>query len=196
MNNTNNIVERALVKALELHKDQVRKGDRELPYIVHPIGVGLIVARYTNTKELIAAAILHDTVEDCEYTPEAVEKEFGPIVKDFVAALSEDKSIKDWTDRKNENLKRLRANQDAYFVKSADALANMRSLVSAVEKYGPAIWGQFHGTREQQMNHYRVILQDTESFLPPKLLEDYVAAMKDLEYSDFLSPKAAFGFAA
>ena len=196
MNNTNNIVEQALIKALELHKGQVRKGDAETPYIVHPIEVGLVVARYTNPKEFIAAAILHDTVEDCGYTLEALEKEFGPVVKDLVAALSEDQSIADWTDRKNENLKRLRANQDAYFIKSADALANMRSLVGAIGRDGQSVWSRFNATREQRMDQFRIILQDTENFLPTKLVEDYVSAMKDLEYSDFLSVKTPIGFSA
>jgi len=69
MNNiNNNLVEKALIKAIELHKGQVRKGDGKIPYVVHPIEVGIIVARYTNNPELVASAILHDTVEDCNYS--------------------------------------------------------------------------------------------------------------------------------
>lgn len=190
----NNIVEKALIKAIELHRGQVRKGDGKIPYVVHPVEVGIIVARYTNSPELVAAAILHDTVEDCKYFIEELEREFGSEIKNTVSSLTEDKSIIDWTDRKNENLKRLRLNQDAYFVKSADALANMRSLLAALVEHGAVVWSHFNAPKEKKMEYFKVILQDTEDFIPKKHLEEYVSALKDLEYSEFLEKKTSLGF--
>ncbi len=193
MNNTN-LVEKALTKAIELHKGQVRKGDGKIPYVVHPLEVGIIIARYTTSPELVAAAILHDTVEDCQYPLEDIEQEFGGEVKNLVSSLTEDKSITDWIERKNENLKRLRLNQDAYFIKSADALANMRSLLAAVKEEGSIVWSRFNAPKDKKMEYFKVILQDTEDFLPKKFLEEYVSALKDLEYSEFLEKKTALGF--
>lgn len=194
MNNTNNLVEKAIAKALELHQGQTRKGDGEKPYIVHPLEVGFIAARYDIREDLLAAAILHDTVEDCGYQLEELEKEFGTRVKDLVAALSEDKSIKDWAERKAENLIRLAENQDAYYIKSADALANMQSLIAAIREEGSSVWNRFNATKLQKMGYFRVILDNTEQFLPRKHIEDYVSALKDLEYSDLLTTNNPLGF--
>ncbi|HCC49698.1 MAG: hypothetical protein A2445_01500 [Candidatus Jacksonbacteria bacterium RIFOXYC2_FULL_44_29] len=196
MDNTNNLVEKALSKAIELHKGQVRKGDGKIPYVVHPLEVGIIVARYTANPALVAAAILHDTVEGCEYLIEDVETEFGSEVKNIVSALTEDKTITDWIDRKNENLKRLRLNQDAYFIKSVDALANMRSLTELLKNEGSVAWSRFNAPKEKKMEYFKVILQDTDDFLPKKHIEEYVSALKDLEYSEFLERKTALGFSS
>ncbi len=196
MNSTNNLVEKALIKAIELHKSQVRKGDGKIPYVVHPLEVGIIVARYTESPELVAAAVLHDTVEDCNYSLEELEKEFGSEVKNYVSSLTENASITDWADRKIEHLKRLRLNQEAYFIKSADALANMRSLFSSLKAEGSVVWSRFNATKDQKMKYFRVILQDTEDNLPKKHIEEYVSALKDLEYSEFLERGTTLGFVA
>ncbi len=193
---TINIVGKAIMKAIEFHKGQFRKGNGKVPYVVHPLEVGIIVARYTTGSELITAAILHDTVEDSKYSIEELESEFGGEVKNLVSSLTEDKSIADWVDRKNENLRRLRTNQDAYFIKSVDALANMHSLLSAIKEEGSVVWTQFHAPKDKEMEYFKVILQDTEDFLPKKHIEEYVSALKDLEYSEFLEKNTALGFVA
>jgi guanosine-3',5'-bis(diphosphate) 3'-pyrophosphohydrolase len=196
MNNIiNNLVEQAIVKALELHHGQTRKTDERIPYIVHPLEVGLIIARYSTAPELIAAAILHDTVEDCDYKLDDLEQAFGKEVRNMVAALSEDKTIGNWVDRKNENLARLRKYNDAYVIKAADALANMRSLVDALKELGPGVWNHFNATKAKKLEYFKLILDDTEALLPKRFLEEYVAALKDLEYSEYFEKKSAIGFA-
>lgn len=194
MNDAKNLVEKAIIKAIELHAGQLRKGDGNIPYVVHPLEVGIIVARYTTTPELVAAAILHDTVEDCNYPLEELEQEFGTEVKNYVSALTEDKTISNWEDRKTENLKRLKENQDAFFIKSVDALANMRSLIEAIKKDGSIVWSRFNATQAKKMQYFKVIFECTSDFLPKKHLEEYVSALKDLEYSEFLEKKSAMGF--
>jgi (p)ppGpp synthase/HD superfamily hydrolase len=228
------MVTKAIIKAVELHNGQIRKGGgnaggardgadrgaaggandaganhgaggagandaaldatdalaadtpnaRPIPYIVHPLEVGFIVSRYSSSPEFIAAAILHDTVEDCDYTITQLEKDFGPEVKELVSRLSEDKSIKDWSERKQENLKRLRENRDALFIKSADALANMNSLIEAIREEGPEVWSRFNAGKAQKLAYFRAILDASEEFLPRKHLEEIVSAIKDLEYSE------------
>lgn len=194
MENTANMVEKAIIKAMELHQGQIRKGDGKIPYLVHPIEVGIIVARYTNSPALISAAILHDTVEDCGYQLSELEKDFGTEVKDLVSCLSEDKSIADWTERKKENLKRLRECKDAFFIKTADVLANVNSLVSAIREEGASVWSHFNSSKTQKLEYYRAILNETEEFLPKKHIEELVSALKDLEYSEFLEKKSGVGF--
>lgn len=194
--NTNNLVEKAIIKAIELHKGQVRKGDNKIPYIVHPLEVGILVARHTSNPQLVAGAILHDVVEDCQYSLENIEEEFGVEVKNLVSFLTENKEIADWAERKWENIKRLRENQDAYFIKSIDALANMQSLISALEEEGSIVWSRFNAPKGQKMDYFKLILQDTEQFIPKTVITEYVSVLKDLEYSEFLEKKSALGFIA
>ena len=93
------MVQKAIDFATKVHEGQYRKGT-DRPYIVHPLEVGRIVASMTEDEEIISAAILHDTIEDCEeITEEVICREFTKRVAEFVAKESEDKS-KTWMERK------------------------------------------------------------------------------------------------
>ena len=86
------MIDRAIAFATRAHEGQVRKGTMR-PYIVHPLEVGRIVSLMTDDEEIISAAILHDTIEDCEeVTDEVLRKEFGDRVTELVLQESEDKS--------------------------------------------------------------------------------------------------------
>jgi len=85
------LLTRAIAFAAEHHQGQVRKGTN-IPYIVHPMEAAAIVATMSSCPELAAAAVLHDTLEDCPgVTYELLEKEFGAQVSQWVAAESEEK---------------------------------------------------------------------------------------------------------
>lgn len=187
-------IEKAITICAELHAGQKRKGDAETPYIVHPIETAMIVTKHTSYEPAVIAAVLHDTIEDCGYSVDVIAKEFGPEVADLVSLLTDDKNIKDWQARKDANLASLRENKLAYFIKVADAVANMRSLVGALQEHGPDVWDKFNAPRDAKIAHYRAILRDTREIIPAELLEEYVGLLKDLEYSEHLE-KGKLGFA-
>ena len=91
------MIEEAAEFAREAHRGMFRKGT-EIPYIVHPIETAVIVASFTDDEEVIAAALLHDVVEDTDVTGEELEHRFGPRVAGLVMAESEDKS-RSWQER-------------------------------------------------------------------------------------------------
>lgn len=182
-----NIIQKAILKAMEVHKEEVRKGDGRTPYVLHPIEVGIILSHYTTDENLISAAILHDVLETGKVTPDELKNEFGEETAKLVEVLTENKTIKDWADRKNENLARLRNFKTAYIIKAADSLANMRDLVSAIESQGEKVWGIFNAPKEMKMSYYRIILEDLEKELPIDLLKNYISTMKDLEYSHLIT---------
>ena len=97
------ILDEAIIFATDAHKNVPRKGSIT-PYILHPIEVAAIVATITNDIEVIAAAVLHDTVEDNKsISLEEIEKRFGTRIKNLVAAESEEKEedeIGSWKKRK------------------------------------------------------------------------------------------------
>ena len=79
------MVNKAIRFAVNAHEGQCRKGT-ERPYILHPIEVASIVARMTDDQEVICAAVLHDTVEDCNnITPKLLREMFSPRVAELVA---------------------------------------------------------------------------------------------------------------
>lgn len=89
------LIFRAANFAASRHAGQSRKGDEAHPYINHPLAVAevlCVVGRITD-PELLAAALLHDTVEDTDATFEELEREFGTRVKNLVAELTDDKSL-------------------------------------------------------------------------------------------------------
>ena len=69
-----NIINKAIQFATEAHKGAIRKGSK-LPYILHPLEAGVIVSSMTNDENVIAAAILHDVLEDTDVTYEELKKE-------------------------------------------------------------------------------------------------------------------------
>ena len=101
------MISEAMEFAAKAHEGQFRKGTRR-PYIVHPREVSAIVSTMTDDEEIISAAVLHDTIEDCAgVTREMLERQFGPRVAEMVAQESEDKSLT-WEERKGETIRRLR----------------------------------------------------------------------------------------
>ena len=100
------MVQKAIDFATKVHEGQYRKGT-DRPYIVHPMEVGKIVSTMTQDEEIISAAILHDTIEDCEGVDANVLKEmFSARVAGIVSQESEDKS-KTWMERKSATIERL-----------------------------------------------------------------------------------------
>ncbi len=81
--------------AAEKHAAQRRKGASADPYINHPLKVASLLANVGDVSDsaLLAAALLHDTVEDTATTPEELEQEFGPDVRSLVAEVTDDKSL-------------------------------------------------------------------------------------------------------
>ena len=84
---SNMMIDRAIEFATKAHEGQFRKGTRR-PYIVHPIEVGDIVSTMTTDEEVISAAILHDTIEDCKgVTREVLAENFSERVADKLSNM-------------------------------------------------------------------------------------------------------------
>lgn len=154
------LLERALRVAGTAHAGQHRKGT-EIPYLVHPLAVVLILTRAgVDDDETLAAAILHDVVEDTDWTLERLQNEFPSRVVELVAALSEQKTNADgqpipWEQRKREHLQRLCSSSPAArAIALADKLHNARSLLYDARS-GSVCWERFNAPRERILDRYR-----------------------------------------
>ena len=155
------ILDRAIVFAVRAHAGTERRG-KGFPYIVHPMEAVEIVATMTNDQELLAAAVLHDTVEDTDTTIEQIRNEFGDRVASFVAAESDEPhqsrdSIENWRNRKQAAMDRLAsASRDAKIVALGDKLSNMRAIARDYAEQGDQLWHLFHSKDPKDHEwHYR-----------------------------------------
>ena len=142
------LLDRAVLFAVKAHADTERKG-KGFPYIVHPLEAMAIVATMTSDQELLAAAVLHDTIEDTDTTMEQLCAEFGPRVAKLVETetdqlFSADKALT-WHQRKQESLNRLAsASRDAMIVALGDKLSNMRGIAQDYAVLGDELWQRFN----------------------------------------------------
>lgn len=149
------MINKAIAFATNAHRGQLRKGTN-LPYIFHPMEVGMIVSGMTDDPEIIAAAVLHDTVEDCEeVTEEILRKEFGDRIADMVSAESEDKS-KTWKERKAHTLWHLRekASWEELVIALGDKLSNIRSIHHDYTRMGEDVWKRFNMKDKRMQGWY------------------------------------------
>jgi len=138
------LIARALAKATEAHAGQTRNGSGGLPYIEHPRMVAATLAARGYSDATLAAALLHDVVEDTDSTVEELRAEFGDEVADLVAALSDDESIESYRERKDEHRRRVaEVDGDALAIYAADKLTNMTTLHAAIEGEGMRVADEY-----------------------------------------------------
>ena len=121
---------RAVEFAAEKHRDQRRKGAGASPYINHPIEVAAMLANVAGIQDVatLAAAVLHDTVEDTKTTPEELEAAFGREVRLMVQEVTDDKSLPR-ADRKHLQIEHApHLSPSAKLIKIADKTANVREV--------------------------------------------------------------------
>jgi (p)ppGpp synthase/HD superfamily hydrolase len=152
------LIEKALQVAAKAHDNQYRK-KTNLPYITHPIAVGMILMKAGYDEELIAAGILHDTVEDTPLTLKNIEETFGPKIARIVEGCSEPDKTLGWEDRKKHTIEYLKtAPLEIRVVVCADKLHNIRSISDDYEQMGEDVWTKFKRGKDQQKWYYQNVL--------------------------------------
>jgi (p)ppGpp synthase/HD superfamily hydrolase len=146
------------LKTHELHQKQKRKG-KDIPYIVHPLIVGMLLSRAGASEDVVAAGILHDTIEDSHplvpVTAKKIEKMFNAKIAALVVSVTESKRIIAWEERKNDILSRIsHYDYDSVLIKSADTLANTTELIHDVEQDGITVFSRFGGSAAAVVSHY------------------------------------------
>lgn len=180
-------VDKAIKFAVDAHANTERRG-KGFPYVIHVLEAMEIVASITNDPELLAAAALHDTVEDTNVTEEQIAAEFGERVARLVHAESdvmvEGKTESEtWVARKQAAIDRLAAApHDAKIVALGDKLSNMRAIARDYRRDGDKLWSIFHAPNGKPDHewHYRGLaaslseLKDTDAFIEFQALVDQV----------------------
>ena len=159
------ILDKAIVFAVKAHAGMERKG-KGFPYIVHPMEAVSIAATMTNDQELLAAAALHDTVEDTDVKYSDIRKEFGERVAQLVETESDivvngKTEEESWQLRKSIAIDQLTtASRDAKIVALSDKLSNARAIYRDCRACGDAVWKLFHvKSKKKHEWHYRGLVK-------------------------------------
>ena len=149
-----NIINDAIAYATYYHAGQLRKGT-DLPYIVHPMEVMVILSRMNASTPLLMAGILHDTVEDTNATIEEIADRFGAETAALVDAHTEKHKNRSWWERRRTSVEHLRtAQRDVKLLIMADKLSNLRSMAHDYARIGDTLWERFHVGRDMQAKYY------------------------------------------
>ncbi len=167
MNHTPQI-KKAIEYATEKHQGQVRRGKEQLPYITHPIAVAELVQENGGNEAAVIAALLHDTLEDTDATPEEIAGAFGPQVLELVRAVTEPNATEvPWRARKEVYLAQLGdAPDEALLISLGDKVHNTESKLGIYEKEGEEFLKQFHSSRTDHVWYYDSIIALARERLP------------------------------
>ena len=132
----NDLISRAERFARVRHEGQFRKGKAQEPYTIHLEEVAALVERWSGSEKAIAAAWLHDTVEDCPPTSVAeLETLFSKEVADIVAELTDNKALPKASRKEQQIINAPKKSNEASLVKLADKTSNIGAIANSPPEY-------------------------------------------------------------
>lgn len=182
-------IEQAIRAASVLHKGQVRKGQVPYPYITHLVAVAMIVSDYTDDENTIVSALLHDTLEDTDYTEKEIEDDFGGPVREIVCSITEPKiETKDPVSlgaQKKQYVKQLAAaSERALVIVAADKIHNMRSIVEEYFDNHTGFVADFGTSLDDRLLMYQEISNTLNRKLHNAILSEFNSVFT--EYKNFI----------
>ena len=174
------------VKTHEVYQKQKRKG-KDVPYITHPLIVGMILAKAGASEDVVTAGILHDTIEDSadekQVTKEMLAERFGEGVASLVYAVTEKNRTLAWHERKEAALAEMKQfSHDELLLKSGDVVSNMTEVIGDYSRDGDATFDRFNASKEDSLGHSkRVIETILDAWAENPLAEDLCAIKEKLE---------------
>ena len=175
------LLKRALDQAAVWHRDQKRKyPGTDVPYVSHVAGVAAILARHGFDDEVVAAGALHDVLEDCGVSYDALAARFGARVADLVSAVSEQDKDLPWEARKTQYLERFTHSPwDAQAIAIADKTDNFVSILVCAEDHGDP-WSVLKRGRDIQMERFEAFARVVDGLAPHPLVADFRRALAAL----------------
>lgn len=171
-------IEQAIRAAAVLHNGQTRKGIAPYPYITHLVAVAFLISDYTDDENTIIAGLLHDTLEDTDYSPDELETDFGPLVRKIIEGVTDaqlhERSLFTWKERQKEYFKALsQAPTESLIVSAADKIHNMRSIVEEYDGKPDLFVSHFGSSIEDLQNKYEKLKILLHERLKNDILNEY-----------------------
>lgn len=173
------LLEKAARIAAVAHKDQVRK-EGPYPYIEHPMLVALTLTKHGFSDTIVAAALVHDVLEDTDYPEADMRAALGEEVMAIVDSITNDESFS-WEEKKRKYIETVRAGSEgAKALATADKIANARSLLSAYVTQGPNVWQHFNAGREKKLWFENAMLAMLQETWKHPLVDEYAALVAQM----------------
>lgn len=173
------LIERALRIAALAHKDQVRK-EGDTPYIVHPVMVALDLKTRGFSDDIVAAALVHDVLEDTDFPKDQLESELGNVVMEIVRAVTNDDSLS-WEQKKLRYIETVRGGSEgAKAVATADKIHNAKSLLAAHKQQGEALWSHFKAGKEKKIWFEKAMLEMLKETWENPLVSEYESLVEEM----------------
>jgi (p)ppGpp synthase/HD superfamily hydrolase len=184
------MIDKALEFAARKHAGQLRKGTN-YPYLVHCVDVMMILKNENYEREIIAAGILHDTLEDTDTTYEELVEHFGEMVADLVLYCTEDKT-KSWKERKTLTIQKMfdDENVKGNLIVLADKTANLRDSYRELQKFCYINWNKFNEGYDEQKWYHESILENAQFFSNSKIYDEYETLIEIIFHQKDILKKA------
>jgi len=182
-------VEQAIRAAAVLHKNQLRKGSMPFPYITHLVATAFTLMDYTNDEDVIISALLHDTLEDTDYTIDELQEDFGGHVREIVEAVTEPRSTPEnrisFKDRKRTYAEQLKKGpEESVLVAAADKIHNFRTTVEDYTDAHERFIQDFGKNFDERLEAYQTIANVINNRLKGPILAEFNHVFE--EYKQFL----------
>lgn len=182
-------IEQAIRAAAVLHKNQLRKGSMPFPYVTHLVATAFTLIDYTEDEDVIISALLHDTLEDTDYTLDELQEDFGGRVREIVEALTEPKSTPEdrlsFRERKQIYTNQLKKGPlEAVLVAAADKMHNFRTTVEDYTDAHERFIQDFGKNFDERIEVYQAISNVINNRLEGPILAEFNHVFE--EYKQFL----------
>lgn len=184
-------LEEAYQFAKQAHEGQTRKGT-DIPYIVHPVEASIIaytllMEKKVKNVDVVVAAILHDVIEDTEYSKEDIANRFGSETAELVASVSENKregksKEETWKIRKEEAVQKVqKASIETKIIDLADKLSNLRATKECYIAEGEKFWNRFNQKDKSQHEwYYKAMAKALAELKGTRQYEEYLKLCDDV----------------
>ncbi|MFA9396645.1 MAG: HD domain-containing protein [Clostridiaceae bacterium] len=197
----------ALELAYRAHMNQKRKGS-EIPYIIHPLEVAVILIANKADEDTINAGILHDTIEDTTVDIDEIREKLGDKVAELVLAASEPykinakvklsdcEEIESWKERKIHTINYVKtASRQVQLLTLSDKLSNLRSLIVDYQRIGNKLWKKFNAPCSEQKWYYESLVNSFISLNDIDMYKEFKEKVKILfeskEVFDYINDENA-----
>lgn len=174
------LIEKAAKIAVIAHEGQKRKDDAS-PYIVHPFMVALKLAKYNFEDAVIAAALVHDVLEDTDLAEQKIKEELGNDVLNILKSVTEDNSLS-WEERKIKYVEALRnSSEKTKAISVSDKIHNAESLLAAYDEQGVEVWKHFNRGRDKKIWFEKLVLEMLQETWIHPLVDEYAKLVARME---------------
>ena len=176
------LIEKAIRIIVTAHANQKRKNDGS-PYVVHPLMVAIKLMKYNFSDEVIAAALVHDILEDTDISEQELRDNLGNGVVDLVKMVTNDNFLS-WEDKKNKYIETVRnGSEEAKAISIADKIHNAENFLFTYNQIGSEIWKKFSRGKEKKMWFEEEILKCLKTWSHP-MINEYEKLVEQMQNAE------------